>query len=230
MFTRRVERRCTVLAVSASDVLADDRVVAVVRAEHVPDGGALASSLVRAGVRCVEITLTVSNALPVIERLARESDCVVGAGTVTTEADAVAALAAGARFLVSPVAPAGVLRTGLDAGVPVLAGALTPTEILRASDLGAAAVKVFPARLGGPQYFEDLRGPFPHLRLVPSGGVDASNAAAYLGAGAFAVSAGSSVAPPELVIAGRWDEIERRARGFVATIDAFRHQQRAEIA
>jgi 2-dehydro-3-deoxyphosphogluconate aldolase/(4S)-4-hydroxy-2-oxoglutarate aldolase len=216
--------------VSASDVLAEDRVVAVVRADHVPDGGALASSFVRAGVRCVEITLTVANALAVIERLARESDCVVGAGTVTTEADAAAALAAGARFLVSPVAAPEVLRTGLDAGVPVLAGALTPTEILHVADLGAAAVKVFPARVGGPQYLADLRGPFPQIRLVPSGGVDATNAAAYLGAGAFAVSTGSSVAPPELVTAGRWDEIERRARSFVATIDAFRHQQRAGIA
>jgi 2-dehydro-3-deoxyphosphogluconate aldolase/(4S)-4-hydroxy-2-oxoglutarate aldolase len=213
-----------------SEVLEQERVVAVIRADRVSDGVALCASFVPAGIRCIEITLTVANALQVIRELADRDDCVVGAGTVTTEREAADALAAGARFLVSPVADAGVVRAGLAAATPVLAGAFTPTEVLHAADLGAAAVKIFPARIGGPRYIEDLKGPFPDLRLVPSGGIDAGNAAAYLAAGAFAVATGSSVAPAQLVESGDWSEIGRRAQAFVASVVTFRQRSGAQVA
>jgi 2-dehydro-3-deoxyphosphogluconate aldolase/(4S)-4-hydroxy-2-oxoglutarate aldolase len=199
--------------VLASEVIEQDRVVAVIRAGRVSDASALSASFVQAGIRCIEVTLTV-----------------VGAGTVTTERQAADALAAGARFLVSPVADAGVVRAGVASGLPVIAGAFTPTEVLRAAGLGAAAVKIFPARVGGPGYVEDLRGPFPDLRLIPSGGIDSANAGAYLAAGAFAVATGSSVAPAHLVETGEWSEIERRARAFVACVAAFRPRSGAPTA
>jgi 2-dehydro-3-deoxyphosphogluconate aldolase/(4S)-4-hydroxy-2-oxoglutarate aldolase len=216
--------------VLASEVIERDRVVAVIRAGRVSDASALCASFVQAGIRCIEVTLTVANALDVIQQLADSRDCVVGAGTVTTERQAADALAAGARFLVSPVADAGVVRAGVASGIPVIAGAFTPTEVLRAAGLGAAAVKIFPARVGGPGYVEDLKGPFPDLRLVPSGGIDSANAGAYLAAGAFAVATGSSVAPADLVETGEWSEIERRARAFVACVAAFRPRSGAPIA
>ncbi|HEX7297563.1 MAG TPA: bifunctional 4-hydroxy-2-oxoglutarate aldolase/2-dehydro-3-deoxy-phosphogluconate aldolase [Solirubrobacteraceae bacterium] len=213
----------------ASEVLEQERVIAVIRADHVSDAAALCAAFVGAGIRCLEITLTVANALDVIGELADRDDCVVGAGTVTTEREAADAMAAGARFLVSPVAEARVVRAGVTAETAVIAGALTPTEVVHAAELGAAAVKIFPARIGGPRYVEDLRGPFPDLRLVPSGGVDAGNAAAYLAAGAFAVATGSSVAPPELVESGDWAEIGRRAEAFVASVATFRQPSGARV-
>ncbi len=97
-------------------------------------------------------------------------------------------------------------------------GALTPSEIMVAVDLGAAAVKVFPAKLFGPSYFGDLRGPFPDTALIPSGGVNADNAADFLARGAVAVTAGTDVVPPDAVAAGRWDDITSRAAHFVRAI------------
>jgi 2-dehydro-3-deoxyphosphogluconate aldolase/(4S)-4-hydroxy-2-oxoglutarate aldolase len=99
-------------------------------------------------------------------------------------------------------------------------GALSPTEVGLALDLGANAVKVFPARAFGPRYFKDLAGPFPHVPLVASGGVNADNAAGFLAAGARAVCAGSEVVPPAVVAAGDWPEITRRAHAFVNSLRA----------
>jgi 2-dehydro-3-deoxyphosphogluconate aldolase / (4S)-4-hydroxy-2-oxoglutarate aldolase len=205
-------------AVSALEVIAEERVVAVIRAERIDDSDALAETFSRAGIKSIEITLTATNAAAAIEQLARNSACVVGAGTVTNDHEARLAIESGAAFLVTPSSAPDVIRAGLAADVPVFGGAFTPTEVKGVAEQGAAAVKVFPARIGGPHYISDLLGPFPHLRLVPSGGVDDSNAAAYLAAGAFAVSTGSSVAPSTSVLSGDWRDIEQRARAFVAAI------------
>jgi 2-dehydro-3-deoxyphosphogluconate aldolase/(4S)-4-hydroxy-2-oxoglutarate aldolase len=127
-------------------------------------------------------------------------------------------LSAGAQFLVSPACVAEVTRVGREAGVPVFLGALTPTEVDAALKAETAAVKLFPAGLGGPQYLRDLRGPFPDAAFVPSGGVNEENARAFLEAGAIAVYAGSSLAPPELVENGDHAEIGRRAHAFTAAL------------
>lgn len=108
----------------------------------------------------------------------------------------------------------GVAEAAAAAGVPVVMGALTPTEVGMALDLGVDAVKIFPARAFGPRHFRDLAGPFPDVPLVASGGVNADNAAGFLAAGARAVCAGSEVVPPAVVAAGDWAEITRRARAF----------------
>jgi 2-dehydro-3-deoxyphosphogluconate aldolase/(4S)-4-hydroxy-2-oxoglutarate aldolase len=140
----------------------------------------------------------------------------IGAGTVLTVAQAKEAIEAGASFLVTPGLRPDVARAAHEAGVPIVLGALTPTEVAQAIDLGAAAVKIFPAKAFGPGYFKDLRGPYPGLPLVASGGVNADNAAEFLAQGALAVCAGTDVVPPDVVAAGDWQEIARRARAFTA--------------
>jgi 2-dehydro-3-deoxyphosphogluconate aldolase / (4S)-4-hydroxy-2-oxoglutarate aldolase len=203
--------------VDALDAIRSDRVVAVIRGRRVADPAGLAGVLASAGVRVVEFTFTIPHAVDVIEAAVR-SGAVVGAGTVRNEQQARDALAAGAQFLVSPACVPEVAGVAREAGVPVFLGALTPTEIEAAIKAGTAAVKLFPARLGGPGYLRDLRGPFPDVAFVPSGGVDETNALEFLDAGAVAVYAGSGLAPPELVEAGAHDEIGRRAHAFVASL------------
>ena len=201
----------------AYEVLAADRVVAVVRAERVADAAELAAALADSGIRCVEFTFTIPDVLVAIEAAA-DSGAVVGAGTVVDSDQARAAVAAGARFLVSPACIAAIAEAAAAEGVPAFLGAYTPTEAFAAHRAGAAAVKLFPAGPGGPDYVRHLRGPFPELALIPSGGIDETNAREFLAAGAVAVYAGSSLAPPELVAQGAHDEISRRARSFVASL------------
>ena len=200
------------------DHLFADRAVCVVRAPRLPDARALCRALAEGGIRTVELTFTTPD---VLRHLREAADAVapevtLGVGTVLTADDARAAIDAGARFLVTPGLRPGVAEVANAAGVPFLMGAMTPTEVLAAHEAGSAAVKVFPAGRLGPQYLTDLHGPFPQVRLVPSGGVSADNAAAYLAAGAAAVTAGTGVVPPDTVAAADWAEITRRARDFTA--------------
>ncbi|MGH8874997.1 MAG: bifunctional 4-hydroxy-2-oxoglutarate aldolase/2-dehydro-3-deoxy-phosphogluconate aldolase [Acidimicrobiia bacterium] len=197
------------------DILREDRVVAVVRAPRVADPAGLAETLVTAGIRCMELTFTIPDVLPAIEA-ASASKAVVGAGTVIRPEQAKAAVEAGARFIVSPVlAPSLVEAAG---GLPVILGAFTPTEVLAAVEAAAAAVKIFPARVGGPAYLRDLLAPLPGTPLIPSGGIDESNARAFLEAGAVAVYAGSSLVPARAAATGDHDEIARRAAALVASL------------
>lgn len=201
------------------EVLAADRVVCIVRANQVADPAGLAQTLAGAGIRLVEFTFTISGALDLIEAAADAPGSIVGAGTVLTAAHARDAIAAGARFLVTPDVRPDVAATALAANIPVLMGALTPTELSRAVELGAAAVKVFPARIGGPAHVRDLLGPFPGARLIPTGGVNADNARAFLDAGALAVGAGTDVVQPDLVASGDHVAIGERARAFIQALN-----------
>ncbi|MER8182788.1 bifunctional 4-hydroxy-2-oxoglutarate aldolase/2-dehydro-3-deoxy-phosphogluconate aldolase [Kitasatospora sp. NPDC094015] len=195
--------------------LAADRVIAVVRAPAIPDAAALCEALAEGGVRWVEFTFTTPDVAAHLRRAtAAGTGCRIGVGTVLTADQAEQAVAAGAEYLVTP----GLRPAVAAAPVPVILGALTPTEVAGAVDLGAAAVKVFPARAFGPGYLRDLRGPYPDTPLIASGGVNAANAADFLAAGALAVCAGSEVVAPALVAAGDWPEITRRARAFTADL------------
>lgn len=200
--------------------ISDDRVIAVVRAPYIPDAAALCAALAAGGIRWVEFTFTTPD---VVGHLRRAVDaatgCRIGVGTVLTADQAGRALDAGAEFLVTPGCRPEVAAAARAAEVPVVLGALTPTEVAEAVDLGAAAVKIFPARAFGPGYFRDLHGPYPGLPLVASGGVSAANAADFLAAGALAVCAGSEVVTPSVVAAGDWAELTRRAKAFMAAID-----------
>jgi 2-dehydro-3-deoxyphosphogluconate aldolase/(4S)-4-hydroxy-2-oxoglutarate aldolase len=169
----------------AVERLRRERVVAVLR--QVPDVDRVVEELAGAGIGVVEVTLDDDGALGTIGRLRRRDDVSVLAGTVRTARQAEEAVEAGAEALVSPILSADVLARGLDLGVPVVPGALTPTEIETAWRAGAAMVKLFPARLGGPRYVADVLKPLADVPLVCTGGVDAGNAAAFLDAGAAAV-------------------------------------------
>ncbi|MFW2339063.1 MAG: bifunctional 4-hydroxy-2-oxoglutarate aldolase/2-dehydro-3-deoxy-phosphogluconate aldolase [Acidimicrobiia bacterium] len=164
------------------------RLIAVFRGLHPDRVVAVADVLDRAGIGVLEVTMDSPVAERSIERLASRS--VVGAGTVMNVAEAEAAVAAGAAFLVSPHTDLDVVEWAVDRGVPVLPGAFTPTEIMVAWNAGAAAVKVFPASVAGPGLLKAVGGPMAGIPLIPTGGVTAENAAAYLEAGAIAVGLG----------------------------------------
>ncbi|MFF0491012.1 bifunctional 4-hydroxy-2-oxoglutarate aldolase/2-dehydro-3-deoxy-phosphogluconate aldolase [Nocardia sp. NPDC004068] len=204
---------------SALDVVLADRVLTVVRAPRIPDPRALADALAGAGIRCVELTFTTPDVLAAVRAAAGSERAVCGVGTVLTGDQAAAAIDAGARFLVTPGIRAEVAGVAARHGIPVVMGAFTPSEVLAALDLGAAAVKIFPARALGPGYLRDLRGPFPDTAFIPSGGVNAGNAADFLAHGAAAVTAGTDVVAPDDVAAGRWSVIASRAASFVRSMN-----------
>jgi 2-dehydro-3-deoxyphosphogluconate aldolase / (4S)-4-hydroxy-2-oxoglutarate aldolase len=199
---------------SASALLAKlGPVIAVVRASDPTGVLPTVDALLSAGLPSLEITLTTPNAVDLISQAVEAfgDAAIIGAGTVLTSDDVARTEAAGARFLVTPTFDADVLA---EASVPVICGGFTPTEIHQAWAAGAAAVKVFPARLGGPQYLRDLHAPFPEIALVPTGGVTVAKAAQYLDAGAIAVGLGTDLVGPAME--GRPEETARRAAALVA--------------
>ncbi|WP_435832758.1 bifunctional 4-hydroxy-2-oxoglutarate aldolase/2-dehydro-3-deoxy-phosphogluconate aldolase [Nocardia vinacea] len=206
-------------ATSPLEVIRADRVLTVVRAPEIPDPLALADALAGSGIRTLELTFTTPGVLDYLRIAATAPDAVVGVGTVLHADQAEAAIDNGARFLVTPGVRAEVAAVAAARDIPVVMGAFTPTEVLTALDLGAAAVKIFPARALGPGYLKDLRGPFPDVALIPSGGVNAGNAAEFLANGAVAVTAGTDVVAPSDVAAGRWSEIASRAASFVRSMN-----------
>ncbi|MGH3326556.1 MAG: bifunctional 4-hydroxy-2-oxoglutarate aldolase/2-dehydro-3-deoxy-phosphogluconate aldolase [Streptomycetales bacterium] len=202
-------------------LLAPGEPIAIVRLDDLPRPADLAQALHEGGVRAVEFTLTNRTAFAAIERVREAVPALaVGAGTVLTTADARACLAAGAQFLVTPTVEPDVIDAAAEAGVPAVVGAMTPTELLAASRRGAQLVKLFPAGRLGPGYLRDVLAPLPGLRLVPTGGVSASNAGDFLRAGAFTVAIGSNLVAPDVVARGAWDELRERAARCVAACRA----------
>lgn len=167
----------------------DPPVIAILRAESATRFPEVAAVLHDAGVTAVEFTLTTPGALDALRECAGFAHP-IGVGTVLTAADAARAVDAGAAYLITPSVETEVIAEGGRLGVPVLAGALTPTEIRRAWTAGATMVKVFPASVGGPAYIAAVRAPLPDVPLVPTGGIGVTDAAAYLAAGARAVGMG----------------------------------------
>jgi 2-dehydro-3-deoxyphosphogluconate aldolase / (4S)-4-hydroxy-2-oxoglutarate aldolase len=202
----------------ALEVVTEDRVAAVVRAAQVADPAGTASALAEAGVRCVEFTFTIPGALAIIEKASGAAGAVIGAGTVRSADQARQAIDAGARFIVSPGLVPGIEEPCAATGIPLILGALTPTEIIAAMAAGAAAVKLFPASLGGPGYVRQLLAPFPGLPIVASGGVGASAARGFLDAGAVAVMAGSELVPRRAVEEGDAELLHRSARDFLSHV------------
>jgi 2-dehydro-3-deoxyphosphogluconate aldolase/(4S)-4-hydroxy-2-oxoglutarate aldolase len=172
------------------------------------------------GLKAIEVTMNTQGATDIIAALkeaAAPFGMSVGAGTVRHSSDLDKAIAAGAEFIVTPNTRKEIIRTSNTAGIPIIPGALTPTEVQKAFDLGAAAVKVFPVNcVGGPEYIKALRGPFRDIPLMACGGVNPQNAAAYLKAGANLLSFGGSIFNPQLMTAGNWDEIGRRLKELLA--------------
>jgi len=196
------------------------RLVAIVRLQRGERLLELAMALAAGGIRTLEFTLTTPAALDAIEACRRQlgEEVIVGAGSVLDGSDARRSLDAGAQFLVSPGFDPAVVAAAHAGGALAMPGALTPTEILAAWRAGADVVKVFPARAFGPSYIKDLLAPLPHILLMPTGGVGAENAAAYLRAGAAAVAVGGSLIDPDALAAADWAEISARACALVAAV------------
>jgi 2-dehydro-3-deoxyphosphogluconate aldolase/(4S)-4-hydroxy-2-oxoglutarate aldolase len=205
--------------------LADRGILAVLRASSAGRAVAAGQALAKESITAIEVTFTVPNAPLAIARLAADDSLLVGAGTVLTPDQAAAAVHAGARFLVSPHLDDRVLDAADELGVPALPGVLTPTEIARAT-LRSSLVKLFPASMGGPRLLAALRGPFPDLAVVPSGGVDTGNIGDWFAAGAIAVCAGTDLCPPAAVEAGHAEALRGHAKRYVAALAAARAPDR----
>ncbi|MHC4107998.1 MAG: bifunctional 4-hydroxy-2-oxoglutarate aldolase/2-dehydro-3-deoxy-phosphogluconate aldolase [Planctomycetota bacterium] len=201
-------------------LLGRHKATAILRTSIAEAAGPAMEAAIAGGFSIVEFTLTTPGALDLIESFSKRPGISVGAGTVLTVDEAKSAVDAGACYLVSPVVDEAVIETARSLGVAMMPGTHTPTEMLRAHRAGAPLQKLFPAPGIGPDYVRACLGPMPFLRIVPTSGVDASNAAAYLAAGAFAVGFVTLLFDPEVITAGRFDEIEQRAAKLLSTVGA----------
>ncbi len=202
------------------EIIRVHRIIAIVRLNDLSMAVDLSRALLAGGIRALEFTLSnpaaikalaeVKATLPEFDR----GEAVIGLGTVLNAGQARAAIEAGAQFIVSPATDLATIETCRQMKVAVMPGALTPTEILTAWEVGASAVKVFPARSVGPSYLKDVREPLPVLRLIPTGGIDRSNLKAYLDNGAFAVGVGGNLVDKQLIAARDWGVLVDRAREF----------------
>jgi len=195
-------------------------VVAVIRLTDATVGRDVAQALVDGGVTALEVTMTVPRAVALIEELSGvlPETCLIGAGTVVDAATAVDVMRAGARFVVGPVLRRDVIAACRERDVPVMPGCFSPTEILEAWDAGADVVKVFPATSLGPSFFKDMRGPLPHVKLMPTGGVTRENAGDWIRAGAVAIGVGTALVDATAVAQRRFSDITAAAKHFVRAV------------
>ncbi|OOP64939.1 2-dehydro-3-deoxyphosphogluconate aldolase [Arthrobacter sp. SRS-W-1-2016] len=201
-------------------MLSATRVVAVLRASHASEYAPIIEALQLGGVRSIELTLSTPGVWDELPRLQeRFGDALeVGVGTVTTAAEAETALDLGAAYIVTPVTNPDIISACVRRGTPVYPGGLTPTELHAGWTLGATAVKVFPASTVGPGYVSQLRGPFPDIQVIPSGGVDIDDVPAWIRAGALAVSLGGPLLG-DAFKGGDLQELKGRARRVRDLVD-----------
>lgn len=202
-------------------------IVPVVRAPSAEDAVEVIDAVRAGGIDVIELTMTVPGALVLMAKLARRfgDEVVLGAGTVLDAETARACVEAGARFVVSPIVDEPTLAFCRTSGIPAFAGALTPTEIVRAWRAGSALVKVFPcSALGGPAYVKALKGPLPQIGLLPTGGVSLATAGDFIRAGASAIGAGTDLVDVERVRAGDHAGVAEKARRYVQVIAEARAQ------
>jgi 2-dehydro-3-deoxyphosphogluconate aldolase/(4S)-4-hydroxy-2-oxoglutarate aldolase len=205
-------------------LLTNPGVIAVVRAQKTEQVPPLAEALIAGGVIAVEITMTTPNAIAAIrdasERFGHKA--LIGVGTVLDDETCRAALSAGAEFVVSPICRTELVKIAHAADRPIMLGAYSPTEAQRAHEAGSDFIKIFPADTLGPAYIKALRAPLPHLRLVPTGGVDLKTIGDFFKAGCQAVGVGSSLTSKQILDSSNWPELTRLAAEFVKAANAAR--------
>ncbi len=199
-----------------------ERVSAIIRTEDQALASDAMAAAVAGGFRMVEFTLTTPGANELIAAFCKHADLLVGAGTVMSRAQAREAVAAGARFLVSPIADADVIGEAASLGVPIIPGAYTPTEMENAHRLGADFVKVFPAPAGGVDFIKAVRGPLPHLKLFPTAGVTPDNFTTYLDAGCAGMGFVRSLFVPCELATRSLEAVRDRAAKIIARLSAWR--------
>lgn len=198
-------------------------IVAVIRADSPAGAAAIAEACVKGGVLVLEVTFTVPGAPDVIRELVQRfenSGALIGAGTVLTHKDALAAIEAGARFLVSPAFDPDVSALSKNSGVPYIPGCLTITEMIRAQNHGAELIKLFPGSAFGPSYIKAVMGPLPGIRLMPTGGVRLDNVKEWIDAGAVAVGVGSELTHPAKH--HDYEGVTKLAKAFVVAVQSAR--------
>jgi 2-dehydro-3-deoxyphosphogluconate aldolase/(4S)-4-hydroxy-2-oxoglutarate aldolase len=204
-------------------------IIPVIRAATVDEALRAVEAIGTGGIPVVEITMTVPNAIAAIREVAQQhaGKVLVGAGTVVTAEQAELCIRAGAEFLVSPGLSAAVLSVAHSCAKLAIPGALTPTELMNAHDHGARLVKIFPCgNVGGAKYLKSLRAPFPNALLIPTGGVNAANAAEFIAAGAFALGVGADLVDVEALRRGNLQKICSAARELVHAVNAARSKLR----
>jgi len=199
------------------------RLVPVLRASSADEAIAMACAIEAGGISILEVTMTVPGALEVIGRLVKEKGerILIGAGTVLDPETARACMLAGAQFIVSPALNFETVRLCRRYSVPVFPGALTPSEVVSAWEAGADAVKIFPcSAMGGAKYLRALKAPFPHIEMIPTGGVSQATARDFLDSGAFALGVGAELADCAAIRAGRSESITENARRYVELVQS----------
>src|SRR5262252_1957315 len=208
-------------------------IIPVVRASSVEDANRAIEAICAGGIPVVEITMTVPNAISVIRELVQRhgGDVLIGAGTVTNAEQAESCVRAGAQFLVSPGLALSVLSVARVHNRLAIPGALTPTELMNAQEHGARLIKIFPCgNVGGPKYLKSLKAPFPHASLIPTGGVNASNAAEFMAAGAFALGVGADLVDATALRDGNLEKISAAARELVNAVATARGSLKSKKA
>jgi 2-dehydro-3-deoxyphosphogluconate aldolase/(4S)-4-hydroxy-2-oxoglutarate aldolase len=222
--------------VTAKEILAfitEIGIVPVVRTHSAESAIKAIEAIHRGGVRAAEITMTVPGAIKALEKLADQfgDTIMLGAGTVLDPETARSCMLAGAQFFVTPTLKVATIEMAKRYSKVICPGALTPTEVLTAWEAGADVIKVFPANsVGGPKYIKALKGPLPHIEMIPTGGVNLETAGEFLKAGACAVAVGGELVDAKLIKEGRHDELEARARQYLQAIAHARKEIKAAAA
>ena len=204
--------------------LVNPGIIAVVRAQSRDQVLPLSEALIAGGVIAIEITMTTPSAIEAIRDANRELGTrgLIGVGTVLDVDTCQAAIDAGAQYVVSPITRPALIGVAHAAGKPIMLGAYTPTEAQLAHEAGSDFIKIFPADGLGPNYIKALRAPLPHLKIVPTGGVDLKTASDFLKAGCVALGVGSSLVSAKILQDRNWPELTRLAKEFVSIVQTFR--------
>jgi 2-dehydro-3-deoxyphosphogluconate aldolase/(4S)-4-hydroxy-2-oxoglutarate aldolase len=206
--------------------LVESGVIAVIRRIPEKQVDRVAESLIEGGVTALEVTVDSPGALAAISRLSAQwkGRAIIGAGTVIDSESARLAIQSGADFIFSPSLHRDVIRTALRYGKIAVPGVMTPTEMITAIEWGADLVKIFPAAGLGVSYIKDVKAPFPHIPVIPTGGVNLENVASFVKAGVAAVGIGGNLVDRQAIEAGDFQQITRTAKQYVAAIQAARQQ------
>jgi 2-dehydro-3-deoxyphosphogluconate aldolase / (4S)-4-hydroxy-2-oxoglutarate aldolase len=198
-----------------------EKVIALIRAENSDGLLDCAKALADGGLTSIELTMTTPGAIRMLEKATSElPDFLFGLGTVLDAETARMGILSGARFVVTPALRPDVITLCKRYSIPIFSGALTPTEVVNAWEAGADAAKIFPAEFFGPAYIKSLKGPLPHVEMVPTGGVTAENVGEFIKAGAYATAAGSSLVEAKALKEKNWAAITAKAKAFVAAVAA----------
>ncbi|NEQ78377.1 MAG: bifunctional 4-hydroxy-2-oxoglutarate aldolase/2-dehydro-3-deoxy-phosphogluconate aldolase [Okeania sp. SIO2C9] len=203
-------------------ILEQNRIIAVIRASEIEIGMKMAKAVAAGGIRIIEITWNSHKASELITLLRSElSTCIIGTGTLLTIEELQKALKIGCQFIFTPHTNPAMIQTAKIAAVPIIPGALSPTEILTAWQAGASCVKIYPiSAVGGATYITSLQGPLGEIPLIPTGGVTLGNAKEFIKAGAIAVGLSGKLFPKDLIIAKNWEAIARQTQALVRELSA----------